>query len=74
MGTTTGHIGAGKRLEDTRWLSADQVAALFQVPRRTIYAWADSGRLGSHRVGGRLLRFTEQDLDEFLRRSDELAP
>ena len=59
----------------TVWLTADGVAALLALPsRRTVYAFVDQGLLPYHRVGTRLLRFSQADIDECLRRSAEATP
>ena len=55
-------------------LTTAEVARLLRVPRRTVYSFVDQGLLPYQRVGTRLLRFTEADVDEFLRRSAEVAP
>lgn len=49
-------------------LSPADVAELFRVPRRTVYAWIDSGLLPSRRVGSRLLRILRRDVLELLER------
>jgi excisionase family DNA binding protein len=57
-------------------LTPEDVAAFFNVPRRTVYQWIDSGLLPSYRVGPRLLRILRQDVLSLLRRlpvSDELG-
>jgi excisionase family DNA binding protein len=43
-------------------LSPADVAELFRVPRRTVYAWIDSGLLPCRRVGSRLLRILRRDV------------
>lgn len=55
-----------------RLLTAADVAARYQVPVRTPYSWVDQGLMPARRCG-RLLRFTEEDLAEFERRSAEAA-
>jgi excisionase family DNA binding protein len=52
-----------------RFLTAEEVAARLQVSPRTIYLWVDQGLLRAIRVGPRLIRFTEEGVDEFLARS-----
>ena len=55
-------------------MTADEVAALFQVPRRQIYTWRDQGRLRARPLGPRLIRFTPDDVREFLEASERLSP
>lgn len=43
----------------TPLLTAEQVAALLQVPKKTVYDWAAAGRLPGVVRLGRLLRFNE---------------
>jgi excisionase family DNA binding protein len=49
-------------------LTPADVAELLRVPRRTVYAWIDSGLLPSRRVGPRLLRILRGDVLELLER------
>ena len=53
-----------------RFMTAEEVAALLKVLRRTIYTWRDQGRLPARRLGPRLIR-TPADIAELLRRSEE---
>jgi excisionase family DNA binding protein len=53
-------------------LTAQDVADVLRVPRRTVYSFIDQGLLPCRRVGSRLLRFTEEDLHEFLRRCEDV--
>lgn len=60
------------RLTDLEWLTTRQLAALLQLPVRTLYAWrtqhADAPpavRLGKH------LRWRRADVDLWLRRQRE---
>ena len=55
-------------------MTADEVAALLQVPRRQIYTWRDQGRLRARRLGPRLIRFTADDVRSFLEASERLSP
>ena len=52
--------------------TAEDVAARFRVPRRTVYLWVDAGLLPATRVGPRLLRFSSDDLRLFLAVSESL--
>ena len=52
------------------FMTADELAALLSVRRRTVYDWCDKGILPARRVGKRLLRFTPADVAELLRRSE----
>ena len=54
-----------------RFMTAEEVAAVLRVPKRTVYVWRDQGRLSARRLGPRLIRFTAEDVREFLRRSEE---
>jgi excisionase family DNA binding protein len=55
-------------------MDAKHVAAKLSVKPRTVYSLVDQGLLPYHRVGKRLIRFTQADVDELFRRSAELAP
>ncbi len=46
-----------------RLLTARDVAALLQVPRRTVYALVDQGFLPVRRIGKRLVRFARADIE-----------
>ena len=56
------------------WLTADDVAAILKVPRRSVYALVDGGWLPCQKIGRRLIRFNEDHLAELYRRSAESAP
>ena len=56
------------------WLTADDVAALLKVPRRSVYALVDGGWLPCQKIGRRLIWFNEDHLAELYRRSAEAAP
>ena len=55
------------------WLTADDVAALLKVPRRSVYALVDGGWLPCQKIGLRRIRFNEEHLAELYRRSAEAA-
>jgi excisionase family DNA binding protein len=57
----------------TRFLTAEGVAERFKVSIRSVYNWVDRGLLPAVRVGPRSIRFTQEDVEELLRRSDRLA-
>ena len=52
------------------FMTADELAVLLSVKRRTVYQWADAGLIPARRVGRRLIRFTPADVAELLRRSE----
>ena len=54
-------------------LTARDLAERFQVPRRTIYAYVDSGALECLHVGPKLLRFSEDQVRAFLDRDEDVA-
>jgi excisionase family DNA binding protein len=54
------------------FMTADDLATLFSVKRRTIYDWCDQGLLRARRVGRRRLRFTPRDVEEFLDKCEAL--
>ena len=51
-----------------RYLTAKHLAEMFEVSIRTVYSYVDQGLLPYTRVGPRLLRFSEDDIREFVRR------
>lgn len=57
-----------------RFMTAEEVAALLRVPKRTIYTWRDQGRLRARPLGPRLIRFTPEDVRTFLEASERLSP
>lgn len=67
-------VGPARSKQLHSLLTAQDLAERFQVSRRQVYVWIDQGYLPAHRLGSRLLRFTDEDVDEFLRRSAEAAP
>lgn len=49
--------------EGDEWLTAEEVAALFKIPKKTIYAYRKDGRLrGHYPFDGRHLRFRRSEL------------
>jgi len=54
-----------KRQTLTPLLTADEVADLLSISPKTIYAWAESGRLPCVRLGGRV-RFDPGDLTRWI--------
>ena len=56
------------------WMTADEVAALLRVPRRSVYALIDGGWLPCQKIGPRLIRVSEDHLAELYRRSSQAAP
>ena len=77
QGTTREPIAAGRppREFDYRLVppgplrTAKDVGDLLRVPVRSVYTYVEQGLLPCHRVGKRVLRFSDADLAEFLRRS-----
>lgn len=65
----TGDVPSGEALRGPAYLTAEDVATLFQVGKPTVYRWVDQGLLPAHRVGPRLLRFAPQDLESFYQAS-----
>ena len=55
--------GNGNGLE--RLYTADQVAELFSLKKKTIYGWAEQGRIPCYKFG-KALRFRESELREFI--------
>jgi excisionase family DNA binding protein len=51
--------------EAQAYLTPDEVAERFKVPRARVIAWARTGRLHGIKVG-RVWRFTEEDIARFL--------
>ncbi len=56
----------GNALE--RLYTAEQVAELFSLKRKTIYGWAEQGRIPCYKIG-KALRFRESELREFIETS-----
>lgn len=54
------------------WLTAREVAALFQVNLNTPGKWASKGQLPAHKTPGGQLRFHRDDVIPFLRESRRL--
>jgi excisionase family DNA binding protein len=47
-------------------VTAEEIAAILKVSPKSIYRWASEGRLPAFREG-RLIRFLESDVEEFVR-------
>jgi excisionase family DNA binding protein len=48
-----------------QFLTAGQVAEILQVRKKTVYFWAEQGRIPAYRIN-KALRFRESDLQEFI--------
>jgi len=46
--------------------TTDEVAKQLRVSRGAVLQWVKEGRLNAHRLGARTLRFTAQDIENFL--------
>lgn len=44
--------------------TAKEVAELMKVTRKTVYLWYESGRLPGVKVGTKILRFSEADVNK----------
>lgn len=51
---------------NTVLITAEEIAAFLKVSPKSIYRWASEGRLPAFREG-RLIRFLESDVEEFIR-------
>ena len=51
-----------------RLYTADQVAELLCLKKKTVYAWAEQGRIPCFKIG-KALRFRESELREFIEAS-----
>jgi len=49
-----------------KYYTPEQVAALLQVNQITVRRWLRSGKLKGSRLGARLWRVSQKQLDEFL--------
>ena len=56
----------GNALE--RLYTAEQVAELFSLKKKTLYSWAEQGRIPCFKIG-KALRFRESELREFIEAS-----
>jgi excisionase family DNA binding protein len=59
-------MGARTTVANTVLITAEEIAALLKVSVKSIYRWANEGRLPAFREG-RLIRFLESDVEEFIR-------
>ena len=64
-GSMTGH---DTRSHEVPERDVKYVATRFQVSERTVERWMAQGLIGYLRVGGRLVRFTDADIEDFIRR------
>lgn len=49
------------------FLTASEVAGLFQVSIRQVQRWTSDGSLSCHRLGTRLIRYTKDDVCRFMK-------
>lgn len=52
---------------DDIWLTADEAADRFEVGRRTILRWANTGKLRGKKMPGGQWRFSELEVDRWLK-------
>lgn len=50
---------------DEKLYTADEVAALFNVKRITVWDWIRKGKLRAYKCGGRLYRISEKHISAF---------
>lgn len=57
------------------WVTIEYVEGLFDVTRKTVVGWLDSGELPHYRLGPRTIRIARADLEQFVadRRRTSLA-
>lgn len=73
--TVTRQIAHADRLElSGSLLTTDQVAAVLQVTPRTVRRWARDGVLPRIRIGGRITRYSANDLDSLIATTTSEAP
>ena len=60
--------GMPSELKDPRFLTVAEVAAMMRVSKMTVYRLLHNGDLPAVRVG-RSFRVSEEDVDEYLRKS-----
>jgi excisionase family DNA binding protein len=51
-------------------LTVDEVAERLGVASRTVWRWIDDGTLPAYRLGARLVRVREEDVETFPQRVD----
>ncbi len=56
-------------------LSAEEAAARLKAARRTLLKWAREGKISSVRLSAKMIRFTEEQVAEFISRmTHEIRP
>ena len=50
-------------------LTVDDLARMFQVSHRTIMRWVKRGLLQRVVIGGKFVRFTQSEVDDFINRN-----
>ncbi len=66
METTVAQERTGIRL-----LTPEEVASLFSVDKRTVLKWARDGKLGRKKMTGKIIRFTTESVNLFLKSKDQ---
>lgn len=52
--------------ENSQLLTTNEIAEILRVHQRTVQRWISSNRLKAIKVGPKILRVRQQDLNEFL--------
>jgi excisionase family DNA binding protein len=53
-------------MNNTRWLSVEQVAEYLGISKETVYRWLEKGIVPAHRVG-KLWRFQSSEIDDWVK-------
>lgn len=59
---------------ESRWLTAEELAAEMGIPKQTIYKWRVEGRGPRGHKFGRHLRFSREDINAWIADSAEPSP
>ena len=68
MASNTGPTGGAGDISEVKFLTVAEVASVMRVSKMTVYRLVHSGELPAVRVG-RSFRVTEDDVNEYLRKS-----
>jgi len=64
--TNRGFIMGKNMIEQSRWLSVEEIAFHLGIKKDTAYKWVAKKRMPAHKVG-RLLKFNKAEIDQWVK-------
>lgn len=59
---------------DEKLLTMEQLCDKLQVTRQTIYNWIEAGKISAIKVGPKMIRFEQKEVDRFIEAAKTQQP